>query len=76
MSIAFSHIFCVLECLRIVLIFLLFLFFVVLGFELRVYTLRHSTSAFLCWVFFEIEPRELFAWAGLKPRSSTSLHPE
>jgi hypothetical protein len=28
-----------------------FFFFVVLGFELGVYTLSHSTSPFLCWVF-------------------------
>jgi hypothetical protein len=28
--------------------------FLVLGFELRAYTLSHSTSPFLCWVFFEI----------------------
>jgi hypothetical protein len=37
-----------------------FFFFVVLEFELRAYTLSHSTSP------FEIRSRELFAWAGFK----------
>jgi hypothetical protein len=32
----------------------------VLEFELRVYTLSHSTSPVLWWVFFKIESRELF----------------
>jgi hypothetical protein len=32
-----------------------FFFLVVLGFELRAYTLSDSTSPFLCWVFFEID---------------------
>jgi hypothetical protein len=35
-----------------------FCLFAILGFELRAYTLSHSTSAFLCWVFFEIGSRE------------------
>jgi hypothetical protein len=39
----------------------------VLGFELRVNTLSHSTSLFFVCVmdFFEIVSLELFAWAGL-----------
>jgi hypothetical protein len=41
---------------------------VVLGFELRVraYTLSHTTSPFLRWVFFEIGSCELFAQAGFE----------
>jgi hypothetical protein len=46
------------------------LFFSVLGFELRAYTLSHSTSPFLCWIIFEIGSHKLFAWAGFKLRSS------
>jgi hypothetical protein len=43
----------------------LFLFFV-LGFELRAYTLSHSTSLPFCVLdFVEIGSLELFAWAGL-----------
>jgi hypothetical protein len=34
--------------------FYLFIYLAVLGLELRVYTLSHSTSPFLCWIFFEI----------------------
>jgi hypothetical protein len=44
------------------------LFFLVLGFELRAYTLSHSTSPF--FGFSEIGSHKLFAWAGFKPRSS------
>jgi hypothetical protein len=49
---------------------------VVLGFELRVYSLSHSTSLFLWWVFFEIGFQELFAQAGFELWSSWSLPPE
>jgi hypothetical protein len=41
-------------------------FFVVLDFELRAYTLSHSTSPFFVMAFFEIGFHELFAWAGLE----------
>jgi hypothetical protein len=34
------------------------LFFAALGFELRTYTLSHSTNPFLWWVFFKIGSRE------------------
>jgi hypothetical protein len=40
------------------------LVFVILEFELRAYTLSHSTNPFLC--FFEIGCSELFAWAGFE----------
>jgi hypothetical protein len=49
---------------------------VVLGFELRAYTLSHSTSPLVVMSFFEIGSCELFAWAGFKPPSSRSLLPE
>jgi hypothetical protein len=39
--------------------------FVVLGFELRAYTLNHSTAPFLCWVFRD-RVFELFAGAGFE----------
>jgi hypothetical protein len=47
----------------------IFFSFVVLGFELRVYTLSHSTSLFFACVMgvFEIGSCKLFAWAGFKP---------
>jgi hypothetical protein len=45
-------------------------FLVVLGFELRAYTLSHSTSPFFLKGFFEIGSRELFAKAGFEPRPS------
>jgi hypothetical protein len=46
-------------------------FFAVLGFELRAYTLSHSTSPpFFCDGFFEIGSCKPFAWAGFAPRSS------
>jgi hypothetical protein len=48
----------------------IYLFIAVLGFELRAYTLSHSTSPFLWWVFFEIGSWEQFVLAGLNPRSS------
>jgi hypothetical protein len=46
-----------------------FLFFAVLGFELKAYTLSHSTSGFcVCvwWVFFEIGSHKLCAWSWLR----------
>jgi hypothetical protein len=47
-----------------------FFSFVVLGFELRAYTLSHSTSPFLGWGFFKIGSHELFAQAGFELQSS------
>jgi hypothetical protein len=44
--------------------------FAVLGFELRAFTLSHSTSPIFVMDFFEIGSRELFARAGFEPRSS------
>jgi hypothetical protein len=46
--------------------FQVFFFLGVLRFELRTYTLSHSISPFLWWVFFKIESRELFAQAGFE----------
>jgi hypothetical protein len=40
-----------LTCLSVVLCCFVLFCFSVLGFELRAYTLSHSTSPFLCWVF-------------------------
>jgi hypothetical protein len=40
------------------------------GFELRAYTLSHSTSTVFVMVFFKIGSQELFARAGFKPQSS------
>jgi hypothetical protein len=45
-------------------------FFVVFGFELRDYTLSHSTNPFFVMNFLKIGSHELFAWAGFKPQSS------
>jgi hypothetical protein len=43
-----------------------FFFFVVLGFELKAYTLNHSTSFFVCVMgVFKIESRILFAQLAL-----------
>jgi hypothetical protein len=56
-----------------------FFFFAVLVFELRAYTLNHSTSPSCDFFFFffpEIGSRKLFAWAGFEPQSSSSLPPE
>jgi hypothetical protein len=36
------------------------IFFVVLEFELRAYTLSHSTSPFSWWIFFKIQSIKLF----------------
>jgi hypothetical protein len=41
-------------------------FFAVLGFELRAYSLSHSTSPFLVLDTFEIGSCELLAWTGFK----------
>jgi hypothetical protein len=38
-----------------------FFFFTLLGFELRAYTLSHSTSPSFVVGFFELGPQELFA---------------
>jgi hypothetical protein len=43
-----------------------FFFFVVLGLELRAYTLSLSTSPVFMMGFFEIGFQELFAQAGFK----------
>jgi hypothetical protein len=45
-------------------------FSVVLGLELRAYTLSHSTNLYFVKGFFEIGSRELFAQAGFEPQSS------
>jgi Na+/proline symporter len=42
----------------------LFIFLAVLGFELRAYTLSHSTSPFFVMGFFEIGSCELYPQAG------------
>jgi hypothetical protein len=42
------------------------LFFAVLEFELRAFTLSHSTSPFFVKGFFEIRSHKLFAQAGFK----------
>jgi hypothetical protein len=44
--------------------------FVVLGLELRAYTLSHSTSPIFVKIFSRLDLEELFARAGFKPRSS------
>jgi hypothetical protein len=61
-------------------LFLLFCFFfffhVELGFEVRVYTLSHSTSPFFVMDSLKIGFLELLAQSGFKPQSSLSLPPE
>jgi hypothetical protein len=56
------------------------IFFVVLGFELRAFTLSHSTSPIFFFFFvmgiFEIGSHELVAWDDFKSQSSWSLPPE
>jgi hypothetical protein len=48
-------------------LFFFFFFFTVLGFELRAFTVSHSTSPiFVEGFFFEIGSRELFAQAGFE----------
>jgi hypothetical protein len=44
----------------------IFLFFAVLGLELRAFTLSDSTSPIFCEGFFKIESHKLFAWAGFE----------
>jgi hypothetical protein len=52
-------------------IYLLFIYlFMVLGFELRTYTLSHCTSPFFVMGFFEIGSHELFAQVGFEAQSS------
>jgi hypothetical protein len=46
--------------------FLFFFFFLVLGLELKPYTLNHSASPFFVMDFFEVGAQELFAWAGFE----------
>jgi hypothetical protein len=41
-----------------------------MGFELRTYTLSHSTSHFFVMGFFKIGSHELLSQAGFKPRFS------
>jgi hypothetical protein len=53
-----------------------FFFFVVLGLELRTYTLSYSTSPFSWRVFSTWGLVELFAWADFELLSSWSLPPE
>jgi hypothetical protein len=51
---------------------LLFLFFAVLGFELRTFTSSYSTNPIFV-KFFEIGSHKLLAWAGFEPLSFWSL---
>jgi hypothetical protein len=44
----------------------LFIYLLVLGLELRAYTLSHSTGPFFVMGFFEIGSWELFAQAGFE----------
>jgi hypothetical protein len=48
-------------------------YFTVLGFELRAYTLSHSTSLFFVMGFLETGSQELFARAGFKPPGTSNL---
>jgi hypothetical protein len=50
-------------------------FFVVLGLELRAFTLSHSTSPFLWRVLWD-RVSQTICGSGLKPQSSWSLLPE
>jgi hypothetical protein len=56
--------------------YLSFFFLAVLGLELRVHTLSHSTNPFLVMGSSEIGSLELFAQAGFELQSSRSLPPE
>jgi hypothetical protein len=47
-----------------------FVYSAVLAFELRAFTLSHSTSLFWGWVFLRLGACELFAWAGFEPPTS------
>jgi hypothetical protein len=49
------------------LFFFLFFFFIVLGLELRAYTLSHSISPFFVMGVFKIGSRKLFPPAGFEP---------
>jgi hypothetical protein len=44
-----------------------FFFFSVLEFELRAYTLNHSTSPLLCDEYFQDKVSKLFAQVGVEP---------
>jgi hypothetical protein len=50
----------------LILLLLFFFFFAVMGLELRVFTLSHSTSPIFCDRVFRDRGCELFAWAGFK----------
>jgi hypothetical protein len=45
----------------------IFLFLAVLGFEIRAYTVSHSTSHFFVVGFLKIGFHKLFAQAGFEP---------
>jgi hypothetical protein len=47
--------------------FLFNFFFVVLGLELRAYTLSPSTSPVLCWIFLRWGLMDYFPGAGFEP---------
>jgi hypothetical protein len=47
-----------------------FFFLQLLRFEPRAYTLSHSTSPFMWWIFFKIGSHDLFAQVIFKPQSS------
>jgi hypothetical protein len=47
-------------------LFIYLFIFAVLGFELRAYTLSHSTSPIFVIGFFEMGSCELFAWVGFE----------
>jgi hypothetical protein len=55
-----------------ILFYLICLFIAVLGFELRAFTLSHSTSPIFVKSFFKIGSQELFAQAGFELQSSIS----
>jgi hypothetical protein len=55
------------EILFVGFVFGFFGVFLVLGFELRVYTLSHYTSPIFVMGFLKIGSHKLFAWAGFKP---------
>jgi hypothetical protein len=48
-------------------VFLFFFLFCGMGFELRGFTLSHSTSPIFVMTFFEIGSHELFTWSGHDP---------
>jgi hypothetical protein len=56
--------------------FFFFFFLVVLGLELRAYTLSHSTQPIFVMEFFELGSHKLFAQAIFEPWSSWSLPPK